>query len=568
MRGTSGIAVGGASLLVVGLLWWGTEDLSVGHDPDNRASALVPADGHRELEQEDGEVRVVEDARLTGAELVGSSPPLVGGALTSLLGGDVAHWRIWRSTATSYDATADDPEQSTTIRRVSDRGIEQLADYGAFTLVFDPPLLEVPADVHDGSTWSGTGKAQADGAITYRSQLSADEGEHGCLRVSGDLDLREDGQRLQDLPIDETWCPGRGVTGEQPASRPPAFEGSTEPLVPTAGVDDAAAWQVRARPPVLADSVAEAVDTGDVPTLVLDLPPAATADGGLVVANTSSRDVFALTPEHGALVRAWVGHPGGTVTALGSSGEVTVTGSTTRYVDAYGPHGGWLWHRRLSDVVVAPPLATDGDHLVLTTLAGDVAVVDPATGQQWWHARMSDQVRARPASDGDHVAVGDVAGQLSLFDAASGRARWTVDGEQVEAVGIAGDTVVVLAGGHAIGYRLADGTRRWARSVDGVLDASVVALGETVVVATGDETLALDADTGAVRWRADGADDTVGVGTVVAQAQGDRLVARDEHGAAVADLELEGLRGPVDLTPVADGLYATDADGTSVAVSR
>ena len=493
---------------------------------------------------------MVENARLTGAELVVTSPPLVGGALKALLGGDVDDWRIWRTTSTSYAATPDDPEQTTTVRRLTDRGIEQLSTYGAFTLVFDPPLLEVPADVHDGSSWSGAGGATADGAISYASDLTAAAtGAHGCLRVTGHVDLREDGQELQDLPIDEAWCPGRGVTGEDPAAGPPAFDASAAPVAAATGPVDAGDWQVRTRPPVLADSVADAVDTGGVPSLGLDVPPAATADGGLVVANTPGRDVLGLTPAHEALVRSWVGHPGGAVTALGTSGQLTVAGSTTRDVDAYGPRGGWLWDRPLSDVMVASPLAVDAGHLVLTSLAGDVEVVDPATGRHRWAARMSDQVRVAPATDGEHVVVGDVAGQVSVFTASSGGIRWTVEGQPVQAAGIVGDTVVVLAGPHVIGYRLDDGRRRWAAPIDGLLDAAVVDLGPTVVAASGDETLGLDADTGAVRWSADGAD----------RALRDRR-ARNERGGGPVTVVLcfvADVLGRVFVAPVREGRLRT-----------
>ena len=244
-----------------------------------------------------------------------------------------------------------------------------------------------------------------------------------------------------------------------------------------------------------------------------------------------------------------------------------MSGSTTRDVDAYGPRGMWLWSRRLSDVMVTSPLAVDADHLVLTSLAGDVEVVDPATGRRRWQARMSDQVRTDPASDGKQVVVGDVAGRVSLFDVSSGRAQWSIEGQPVQAVGIAGDSVVVLADHHVVAYRRSDGRRLWAQPIDGVLEGAVVDLGPTVVVSTGDQTLGLDPVTGALRWSAAGADDTVAVGEVVAQVRGDRLVARDADGETVADLRLEGLDGPVQPTPLADGLYATDELGQSVAVS-
>jgi len=284
--------------------------------------------------------------------------------------------------------------------------------------------------------------------------------------------------------------------------------------------------------------------------------------GGLAVASTTGRDVVGFTSETGRLVRAWVGHPGGTVTALGTSGDVTVVGTTEREVIAYGPRGRWVWERRLPDVLVVPPVAVDATHLVLTTVGGGVTVVDPSDGTTQWKASMSDQVRVPPATDGDHVVVADAAGRLEVRDVSSGRSLWHVDGSPATAVQIVDDVVVVLGSGTVQGLRLDDGSRLWARPFDGVGADAVVDLGDVVAVATSSRTAGLDPDSGQVEWEQPGASATVGIGEVLLQIVDGALTPRDSQGGM---LWYSPSSAPdAFLTPSTSGVWVTDSTGNTL----
>jgi outer membrane protein assembly factor BamB len=500
--------------------------------------------------------------------MVLTSPPLVGGALATALDGDPSSWRIWRTTLTSSVLhRGDSPEQSTTLRRLGDDGIEQLAAYGPFTLVFDPPLLEIPADVHDGSRWDGSGDATTDGTLTYSSGFRAAASDRDdCLQVTGSVVFRSGGDTVLTSDTDETWCEGAGIVPDH-AARVPAYDDEIRAPAPDVDADDVAGWRVHRRPVVYADSRETAADTGGEATLTVDHAPASLPEHGLAVVDATGDDVLGLARDHGALVRTWVGHPGGVTTGLATSGDVTVAVTTRRQAVGYGEHGQWLWTRDLPDVPVTDPLAVDREHLVLTTAGGDVVVVDPRTGDESWRHRLTDQVRTPPVSDRDLVVAGDVAGRVTAWDLATGDQVWSVDTGAVLALGESDGVVVVLTDGVAHGYRADDGDLLWSRQVAGAGGEAVVDLGTAVVVATADEVVGLDPDDGEERWRAAGADVSAGLDGLLVQVTGHRLTVRDADGRAVDVWALPGLRGDVDRVAVSDtGVWVMDGSGRTVEV--
>ncbi len=564
----SGVSVAGAAALVAGLLWWGSADVVADGDPQNAATALVPPDGTRVVSRDSDGVAVSEEARLSGPEMVLTSPPLVGGALATTLDGDPFDWRIWRTTRTTYDvADGDSGEQSTTLRQLTDRGVEQLADYGAFTLVFDPPLLELPADVRAGADWSSSGTATSDGTLTYEAGLEAEEAGDGCLRVTGTVVFASDGDPFFTQDADDTWCEGAGVVAEEDAGAP-RFDGSTEPDVHLAvGAED---WSVHDHPVVVAGSVEEAAQTGGEATLGVDRAPAAVGDDRLVVVNTQGQDVIGLVRQGEAMVRAWVGHPGGDVTSLATAGEVTVVGTGRRQVVAYGPRGQWLWSHDLDDVPLSTPVAVDDDHLVVTTTGGAVAVLDPATGEEQWSASLSDQVRVEPVSDGSTLVVADRAGRTRGYGLGSGEVLWTADTEDpVDAMALVGDRVVSRLGGVVQARDLDDGALAWSAPVPtgGGSGLAVGSLGRAVAVADNEQTVGLDPADGHVLWRGDGAPLTLTEDRHLLQIDEQHLRVVDREGEVVGRWTLGGLRGQVDFAALAGaGVWVMDSSGRLVEV--
>jgi len=571
VRGSSGIAVGAAGLLVTGLAWWGAQDQSRPLDPHNRATALVPPDGYRSTGiDKDGTVFVQEEARLTGSTALSGAPPLVGGAVLSQFP-DPGDLRIWRSVQTPVDADVDPDtgftDQAVTLTQLTDRGLVELAAYGAFTLVFDPPLLEVPADVHDGQQWSSHGDAVPGGGVTYTGTTKATDAGHGCFRFTGRF-VFASGTSTVSQPFDQKWCPGRGQLPYAPAA-PTGWTGSTEPLATKAVTDDASGWTARPLPLVVAGSLTDLDGAGGPMAIALDLPPVALPGGAMAVVDARSGDVWGLTPASGSMVRAWIGHPGGDVTTIGSTGGATVVTTAHREALSYGEHGQWLWTARLPDVDLTTPLAVDADHVVLTTVLGDVLALDPHDGHRAWTGSMSDQVELTPVTDGDHVAATDIAGQLSLFDVDTGDTAWTVDlPAPADAIGIVGDSVVVVMGGTVGSFSLADGGRSWTAADDDTGPGTTVAdVGGTVVVATDASTVGYDARTGRRRWSTSGATSSSALGDLLLQQTDGRLVARDGDGHVAGRWSVSNhVSESTYLVPNGTGAWAMDGIGDATVV--
>lgn len=559
-----------ATALVAGLLWWGA-DAQVAGDPENAGTAFAPPDGYRSFAGPSDEVggagAVVEHARLTGPQMVVASPPFVGGVLATTLDGDPFGWRIWRATTTTYAEGGEQVEgQTTTLRRLTDDGIEQVAAYGAVALVFDPPIQEVPADVEDGATWAPSGDVVVDGqsaGVEYAGEFEADDDGDGCLRVTGGLRITREGDTLLDSPTDERWCPGRGIVADEPLGEIPPLDGSTVPLDLASATDgDVADWTEHDRPYVL--------DKGAEAGLLVDLAPVAGRSGRVLLANSQSRDVAAFDPSaDGSRLRAWVAHPGGDVLSAAAAGDVVVAGTSERDLVAYGPDGEWRWRHRMSDVVSSPVVPVDAEQLVAAGSRGEVVALDPTDGRELWTASVPGRVRLAPVVDGRTVVVADDTGALTAYDADGGAERWTAETSGVVALGVAGDVLVARTEEAAQGFDLDDGERLWSRRLPYAGTGDLVAdLGPVVAVAAAEGTVGLDATTGRVRWRGEGAARSLVRGGHLFLLDGRRLTVLDADGERVRGWTLSGLVGTTRwLSPSADGVLVSDASGGVVEVS-
>ena len=111
-----------------------------------------------------------------------------------------------------------------------------------------------------------------------------------------------------------------------------------------------------------------------------------------------------------------------------AAGDVTVAGTSQREVVGYGPRGEWRWTHGLDDVPSRPRWPVDEDHLVVTSAAGEVVALDPATGEQLWDDVVSDRVRCSGRSPtAATVVVADVAGGLAAYDVESGTPTWDAE---------------------------------------------------------------------------------------------------------------------------------------------
>lgn len=561
----AGAVLATGTAVVAGLLWWGA-DAQVAGDPGNAATVLAPPDGHRAFagpgDGVAGVGAVTEHARLTGAETVLTTPSAVGDVLGVTLDGDPFGWRIWRSTTTPYGS---DEVQTTTLRRLTDEGVEQVAAFGPVALVFDPPLLEVPADVRDGSTWSPAGDVVVDGqvaGVVYEGDFEADDDGDGCLRITGSLDIRRDDQSLLETPSDERWCPGRGTVPDEPLGEIPALDGSTEPLDLLTGPADVEDWVEHDRPLQRAE--------GEPAAPQLWIPPVPGAEGRVVLADANGDDVvaFDLRPG-GTRLRAWTGHPGGDVLRVTAAGDLVVAATSGREVVAYGPDGAWRWRTRLDDVASAPALAADARRLLVATVSGQVVALDPTDGSRVWSARVDDEVRLAPVADGRTVVVADETGALTAYDLNDGTQRWSADTTGTEALGLAGDVLVARTLDAVQAFDLDDGERLWSRRSPYAGAGDLVAdLGGVVAVASAEGTLGLEPATGRERWRAEGAPQSLARAGHLFLLEERRLAVLDADGRRVRGWTLSGLQDTATfLTPTTDGVLVTDGTGASVEVS-
>ena len=558
-----GVTVGLVAILVTGGIWWGSADLVSGSTPQNRAARLVPADGTRVFSKEGDDVRTTESALLTGAQLVTSSPAGIGGAILLARQRSVRGLHIWRTTATSSSAVSGSP-QTTTLRAVTDRGIEQLATYGRLTLVFTPALLEVPADVHAGSTWSSDGTARPDDSIRYRSTWAAAAvpGRDACVRIAGTIHFTDKaGTTLADSPSDETWCDGEGSAATTPAAlrRASVVTGPT----PTSSVTtaDVAAWRNTLVPAATDDAF-----FGVEPYRArVEVTPVRLPDFTLVLPDASGNDLVGLTTPSTTFQKQWVGHPGGVITALGAVGSVSVVGTSERTISGYGPYGGWLWTRTFGDISATPPLDVGGGLVAVTTLDGHVEMLNAATGERIWAAAMPTEIRLPPVTDGRSLIIADQRGDLSAFDLRTGRRQWSRASEVIEAVGAWHGVVVTRSGIVARGWSAVDGTASWSIPIDGV-GYEVLALGDVVVVATSDSTSGLDPATGALRWRTGGSTSSIALGESLFQIIGTQVRALDATGKVLAQWSPIGLEPRLawHLVPTPTGVDVIDGNGTVV----
>jgi len=170
-------------------------------------------------------------------------------------------------------------------------------------------------------------------------------------------------------------------------------------------------------------------------------------------------------------------------------------------------------------------LASDGARFYVTSHAGHVIAVDPATGQPVWHTNLAGGVDTPgfgSAVAGDGVAVvlkhfgtstHPDTGIVAVVERATGAPRWrtTVQGAAdpglVDPPVVVGDLVIVATQGHDVrAFDLRTGALRWQADVTfATQEYGSNGLAECeglVVVPTGDLGLAaLDAATGALRWK-------------------------------------------------------------------
>ena len=505
-------------LLSLGLLV-GTGTWLARRAPEPRTAALayVPADGVALWQRQDvtreADTRtttvVTESARLSGVNSVLSSDPALTTRVLRPDLDDASGARLWRTTTTHVDEAGVGAQD---VRYYRVRGAVELAgqQVGERITAYEPALVELPADVGPGSTWTGAGTVG--GTQDYTSTFTAAAGQTGCLDVTGELVVRPSGTQQDGLrtTLTRTWCPGRGLVASSEsggASRTvltavdaPAPGPRTTASAPITWTDPRA-WTPKTWDTVTVDPESEAVRpmNGSAQTLP---PPVLTSSGVVVRAMSSPHDLVATTPKTpDAWTPAWRAHPGGTVLNLASFGEVVLVATSERRLVAYSDAGSRLWAMDLPEIGGSPPVAVSDDDAVLVDLSGRVLRFGVADGTVRWERAVGTDVNRVPGVGSGLVVVTDRSGTVTALDAGTGAERWTRSLD-ASAVAVAGGQVLVVVDQSVLALEPAAGRSVWTLHVDGRLTA-LTAFAGRALVATKEETLVVD-DRGAVDARLPG----------------------------------------------------------------
>ena len=476
--------------------------------------------------QTERHAQVTETARFQGVAGLLSADAAFGTRLFGETADERNTIQTWRTISTVYDDPVA-PYPTTRVYRAN-AAVELLGETspgGGY--IYSPALVELPADVAAGSTWSGSGSASD--VLDYWSDFRATAGEDDCLDVTGEVRYTsKQGQAGRTLTLQRTWCRDRGLVA--------ATESVADVVTRTIQTATTLPRTPETRGPLPRWTAPDSWTEHKLDTISIDptfgqqpmsgttksLPPVRTESGLVVRATASINDLVALTPKtQTAWLSAWRAHVPGQILTLGAFGNVILVTTSERRLVAYSDLGIRLWQRDLDEIAPAPAVRVGDSDVVLTDLSGAVYRLALATGEPVWQHRLGADVTRPPAVGMGIVVAMDRGGTLTALDEATGQRRWTEELEG-KGAGFVGGTLVVLQDQTAHGLDPVTGDRRWLRPFVGTF-TEVAPLADRLVLATESATVLLDG-TGQVTARLPGylrltpsADRMVGWGALEAE---------------------------------------------------
>lgn len=372
---------------------------------------------------------------------------------------------------------------------------------------YDPPVLQLPADLTPGFTWAGDGMTLDFAPYTLTGSvlpgLQLDEAPGPVERLDGCTDVRT--VLDQQIPGAEgfvtervtTWCSGWGSV----ASRNVGEDVFTRLALP-GDVDwpEATTTSPRPRP-------AGTEFPFPVPVSSISFPPVDT-EQGLIMVNGSLGDLVALTMgepgEDGidpGTVLSWMQHPGGTVLGVAADDDRIFVTTSRRVLQCFDAIGRLRWSAPLPDVAVGGPVVLGGV-VAMAGVDGAIRGFDAQTGEQAWSARLSDVLSSAPVSAGGLIAAADTAGYAVAVDE-QGVVAWSAGLESVgdPLSGFADGSVLIPQRNGTLTLVDARGDERWSTSLDGAsVNGTAVQHEDVLLVPTDAGVLGLDMATGQVRW--------------------------------------------------------------------
>ncbi|MEI6972200.1 MAG: PQQ-binding-like beta-propeller repeat protein [bacterium] len=149
---------------------------------------------------------------------------------------------------------------------------------------------------------------------------------------------------------------------------------------------------------------------------------------------------------------------------------------------------------------IAGGVAVSGDLVFAGDRGGTIVCADAVKSKVVWTNHVArGEAFATPAIAGDRVVTGASDGFVHCLDRAGGKVLWRFEaGDNVLSPVVAGDKVVVAAGGTLYLLRTSDGTRLWAASAGDLISSPAVCCGK-VIVGTDDGSVIMYGPAGPAR---------------------------------------------------------------------
>lgn len=409
-----------------------------------------------------------------------------------------------------------------TVYFISDEGLLKAGERGSsgVDLWFDPPIVELPADLSPGATWVGEGEVS--GVATYKVEGTVeDDTDPECIRTVVATTLAIDGDILDSSTVANTWCLGRGSVRAENLTTGTTFALSDDltalPLGPSPG---AVAPQSLGALPLLSPRVL--------------LPPSLVGDA-LIMVNSASEDLLSVSTvpdEDGVLAVPWLQHPGGDILGLAGDAESIYVTTTGRVVTGFDRAGRLRWSTATPDVSAGGPVVV-GDTVAVALLDGSVVGLSATDGQVRWEWRSGDSIATAPVRTRELIVVADIAGEVTALTA-DGVIAWSASsGPLPEPVSALADGSVLVADRDGLLTHIdADGLVTWTSTSPESMTSTAESVGSVLAIPTGQGLVGRSTVDGSVVWTAsDWPNSTVArVGDSVLVTSGSRVGVVDADG--------------------------------------
>ena len=425
-------------------------------------------------------------------------------------------------------------------------------------VVFDEPVVLLPADIGPEKRWTSEGKAgplnyKLDGRVVGAGDFESGLGDFDdCLFVRTRFVLSGPDGPVHQVDYRDTYCAGVGLVESRQldaagdttrrgvvasTDQVPAEHAARLPSVllsPSEGVTaDPALWRLghfgRLR------NSGESTASSIPPTYVRTDPPVvlAAAEEGDLVALDAGKDPGSVR---------WRFNTEGNIygpPAFDARTGRIYFGATDKKVYALDARGLFLWAYETGDNVASRPVVA-GDTVVFGSEDSNIYGVDAGTGEERWTASTGGPVVSSPAFESGVVIIGSDDGAVYGLDPETGKQEWRYLAKgAVEAPVTAVDGVAYVASrsGELAALDAKTGKEIWTSSQGKILrTAPAVGEEEVFVVDDANGLLAYDRQTGRKRWE-NPEGSYVGPPLVV----GDELVVARNDGH-IERLDLDGKR--------------------------